>query len=199
MKTAYSRFTLVLTTVAALLGCAPQPRYELQRTEKGAVRLDKTTGEMIALDEKLRVVAVDTGAAREKLEVDQALMAPKDFAAIDCSTLARGVSLRVRMRWMRGRIEVQIVFTPYTAALLELNSVTDISGADIFIITLTDSDGFELARFQPIMSLATQITGSPDVLLISDSTELAKADFTRLAKITPSWRVSPRLQKALNP
>jgi hypothetical protein len=193
-----SSILVAFFAVAALAGCSrDNARYEVVRTDKGVIRLDKKTGEMVAVSEYNVPSLIDTAALQEESEVDPTLSVVKAFPDFRLPGAKKVVNIKIQYRWMKGRMDYRMTVLPY---LEELNAPLREKETS-FTALLTDADGFEVRRFDaPFATLIKLVgaSGKPEQWQAEDSFAISKSDFKRIVGITYTWRYSDGLEKVLN-
>jgi hypothetical protein len=215
--------TILVITLLALMGCSrDDSRYELIKAEDGVIRLDKKTGEMIAVSESCIPTLIDIAALKEKAEFDPLLSTVKEFPELRLPgvkssaasflhqydpalnknldqepSVKKTLTMKLQYRWLKGRMDYRMTITPYIENLKEVIRDSD----TIFTILLNDADGFEVCRFDAPFASLVQIVGADGKPLewqAEGSFALAKPDFKRVVGMNYSWRYSDALKKALN-
>ena len=190
--------SLPFLALVFLCGCSrDEPQYQIVRTEKGAIRLDARSGEMIALNEFHVPYSIDTDGLKEDREIDPMLAVVKSFKEFQLPASKKNVTIKIQYRWMKGRMDYRVTVSPYTESLNSLIRDKDTN----FVILLTDSDGFEVSRFDaPFATLVRLVgaSGKPEMWQADDSIRISKDDFKRIAGINYTWHYSDGLDKALN-
>jgi hypothetical protein len=185
------KLVLILILALCVAGCdRPAQRYEIVKMEIGAIRLDRTTGEMVSISSNHSVYRIELLDESEDPELGRL----KSYPGFPLPGSKRGISLAVTTRWQRGYMEYKVVASPFQA------DVPIHADGSKLTLYFGDNEGFEVTSIDIDFSDFVQHERTSDWKCweLQGSERMNKATYARLQSFAKyRCHYAPALKAAL--
>lgn len=186
----------LLASLLALSACSKTEnvRFEIARTEKGLVRLDKMSGEMVAIDQHMNASLIDLSQINDPYSSEPLLEKVKPYPELTFPVENKVFTFHVITRWRKGKLEFRASVVPYHPGIRAVNTGTE----DAIVFSFIDRDGYEVLSLEPVFSSGhTTLHGDQKALRLETSTTLSKEDYNRIAECNARGKFSDATKTAI--